>query len=243
MHSVIKLNFFTEILLRCGIFAYVLCAYLYGADLTLALDDNSPIAVIIWCVLMLGMIMQIVPFKNNGVSNNKQFSKLYVEPRNGYDPAALAQKTRLTNRRAIGVLIFWLTLNAAAAVLYLNRIIDGSGIIMLVMVYYLCDALCIAIWCPIQKLFMHSHCCADCRIYGWGYFLVFGSLILLPNFYTLSLVALSLILLVRWEVRFKLYPERFFPYSNAAINCKMCTVPKCRVANRLLSAAKKIGRA
>lgn len=238
-----KINAFFDILIRSGVFAYVLCAYLSNANLSAALSGNSPAVIIIWCVLMFGMAAQIIPFKNNGVSNNKQFSKTYIEPPGGYDAAALAKNTRLTNRRAAGVLIFWLALNGLAALLYLNRIIDADEIIMLVMIYYLCDALCIAIWCPIQKIFMRSRCCADCRIYGWGYFLVFGPLLLLPDFYTLSLAALSLILLIRWEVRFKLHPERFFPNSNAAINCKMCAVPKCRVKHRLLNAVKKIKRA
>lgn len=238
-----KLSAFVDILIRSGVFGCVLYAYLTNVGLSEALACSSPAAVAIWCILMLGMAAQIIPFKTNGVSNNKQFSKVYKEPEGGYDQIALAENTRLTNRRAAGVLIFWLALNGAAALLYLNRIIDADEIIILVMIYYLCDALCIAIWCPLQKLFMKSRCCADCRIYGWGYFLVFGPLLLLPDFYTLSLVALSLVLLIRWEVRFKLYPERFFAKSNAAISCAGCTVPKCRVKHRLMNAVKKIKRA
>lgn len=238
-----KLNGVAEIIIRGGVFAYALYAYLNRADLALLMQTDTIPAFIIWCVLIIGMASQIIPFKNNGVSNNKQFSQTYIEPRGGYDAAALAKETRLTNKRAAGVLIFWLTLNVIAALLYLNKIISSNEIIMLVMIYYLCDALCIAIWCPIQKIFMRSRCCADCRIYGWGYFLVFAPLCLLPDFFTISLVMLSLILLIRWEVRFKLHPERFFPHSNAAINCSMCAVPKCRVKHKLLRAVKKIRRA
>jgi hypothetical protein len=79
-----------------------------------------------------------------------------------------------------------------------------------------------AVWCPLQKLFMKSRCCVDCRIYGWGYFLVFGPLLLLPNFFTVSLAASAAALLVRWEIACARHPERFWTGSNAALRCESC---------------------
>ena len=34
--------------------------------------------------------------------------------------------------------------------------------------YFLCDYVCILIYCPFQSHIMHNKCCVNCRIYGWG---------------------------------------------------------------------------
>ncbi len=39
--------------------------------------------------------------------------------------------------------------------------------------YFLCDYVCILIYCPFQSHIMHNKCCVNCRIYGWGHFMIF----------------------------------------------------------------------
>ena len=45
--------------------------------------------------------------------------------------------------------------------------------------------------------------------------------------YTWSLLALSIALLVRWEITFFLHPERFSEETNDYLQCRNCTEKLC----------------
>ncbi len=96
------------------------------------------------------------------------FEQLYTPPKYGYDPRRLTQASQKMNDNARSVLVFWLIVNTVLTVLYLIGVLSANAVILVVMVYYLCDAFCMVIWCPLQTVFMKSRCCVDCRIYGWG---------------------------------------------------------------------------
>ena len=59
------------------------------------------------------------------------------------------------------------------------------------------------------------------------------------NPYSLSLVAIALALLIRWEVGIYLHPERFAENTNACLSCANCPEKLCHHKKQLRSFLKK----
>ncbi|MCD7866205.1 MAG: hypothetical protein LUG54_09445 [Clostridiales bacterium] len=52
-------------------------------------------------------------------------------------------------------------------------------------------------------------------------------IIWIRGFYSLSLMAAAVFILLIWEYRVHRYPERFFEGSNKALKCENCTDYLC----------------
>jgi hypothetical protein len=50
----------------------------------------------------------------------------------------------------------------------------------------------------------------------------------IPHVYTYTLLGLALIILARWEIAYKLHPERFSERTNESLRCKNCTEKLCK---------------
>ena len=74
---------------------------------------------------------------------------------------------------------------------------------------------------------MKNKCCSACRIYNWDYAMMFTPLFFIPRHYSWSLLALSVALLIRWEITFYLHPERFSEKTNDYLRCANCTEKLC----------------
>ena len=72
--------------------------------------------------------------------------------------------------------------------------------------------------------------------------MMFTPFVFIPNLYTWSLLALSLALLLRWEITLKMHPERFSEKTNANISCVNCQEKLCHHKKQLISLMKKIKR-
>ena len=93
--------------------------------------------------------------------------------------------------------------------------------------YSVCDVICILFFCPFQSWFLKNKCCSACRIYNWDYAMMFTPLFFVRKGYTWSLLALSVALLVRWEIVFYRHPERFSEKTNEYLRCANCTEKLC----------------
>ncbi len=74
---------------------------------------------------------------------------------------------------------------------------------------------------------MKNKCCVNCRIYNWDYAMMFTPLFFVKRSYSWSLLALSLALLIRWEITFFNHPERFSANTNAYLQCSNCSEKLC----------------
>ena len=83
-------------------------------------------------------------------------------------------------------------------------------------------------WCPIQRLFLKTNCCNECRVYNWDSFFQYSFLVFIPNPYTLTLFFLGVASLVEWEVMHHRHPERFYKLSNACLSCESCDMEACK---------------
>ena len=109
----------------------------------------------------------------------------------------------------------------------MEGILDDGIMILLCSVYSVCDIVCILFFCPFQTWFMKNKCCSSCRIYNWDYAMMFTPLFFIRKSYTWSLLALSVALLIRWEVTFYLHPERYSEATNDYLKCSNCTEKLC----------------
>jgi hypothetical protein len=69
--------------------------------------------------------------------------------------------------------------------------------------------------------------------------MMFTPFFFIPHPYTWSLLGLSLVLLLIWEIMYKLYPERFAKNTNASLACQNCKEKPCRHKKRIARIMKK----
>ena len=79
---------------------------------------------------------------------------------------------------------------------------------------------------------MKNKCCTTCRIYNWDYIMMFTPLLFLvakpgPILHYI-LIALALVILIIWEITYKIHPERFTENTNENLTCKNCKEKLCQ---------------
>ena len=115
---------------------------------------------------------------------------------------------------------------AVIGALKLFGIIDNKIILLISIVFYVCDLICVLIWCPF-RLMLGNKCCTTCRIFNWDHFMMFSPMIFVGSFFGVSLFLLSVVDLLVWEIMIYLHPERFWEHSNMALKCSECTDKLC----------------
>ena len=187
---------------------------------------------VVWGFFVLGMIIRIFPSRLETIGCQKQLKRNYV-------PTGCNEKPSLTPKKATLVFtLCWVALNLVFGILYLTGIFDAGILILICLAYSVCDIVCILFFCPIRDWFLKNKCCADCRIYNWDYAMMFTPLFFIPHLYTWSLLGLSLVLLIIWEIMYKLYPERFAKNTNASLACQNCKEKPCRHKKRIAKILK-----
>lgn len=175
---------------------------------------------VIWLVYAVEMILRFFPSKIESPGCQKQFARNYL-------PTG-EEKPRLQSwKRTFAVAAVWLMLNAVIGILYMVGIIDAGILVLISLAYGVCDMICILFFCPFQTWFMKNRCCTDCRIYNWDFAMMFTPYVFIPSVYTWSLLGMSLLLLLRWEITLHRHPERFAANTNACLSCKNCHEKLC----------------
>ena len=124
------------------------------------------------------------------------------------------------------VMVLWIALVAFIGTLYLCEIIDKKILLLISIAFYVCDLICVLIWCPF-RLILKNRCCTTCRIFNWDHLMMFSPLVFIGGFYALSLFGMALLVLLVWELSILIYPERFWEFSNDALKCANCTDKLC----------------
>ena len=191
-----------------------------SADLTYRLEKQPVIVFIIWTVFMGEMIFRFFPSRLESPGCQKQFARNYIKSGN----------TNIVihdNNATVLVALIWLCFNAVFGALYMAGIFDDGIMLLLSCAYSVCDLICILFFCPFQSWFLKNKCCSACRIYNWDYAMMFTPLFFVRKIYSWSLLAVSLLLLLRWEITFYKYPERFSEATNDYLKCENCTEKLC----------------
>lgn len=195
-------------------------------------DVSKLLLGLIWIIYAAEMLARFFPSRLESAGCQKQFKQNYMpaaSATNGNRNDAKPQSWKTT----FAVTAAWTALNAFIGALYCTGIIDAGALVLVSLAYGVCDMICILFFCPFQTWFMKNRCCASCRIYNWDFAMMFTPFIFIPGKYTWSLLALSLLLLLRWEITFRRYPERFSPETNDFLSCANCKEKLCRHKKQL----------
>ena len=182
---------------------------------------------LLWVVWVFDTILQIIPIKNKvALGSMKLFANRFRPIRDGINYEAFKKYIVKTTKAAYKVFIIWGILVAVIGALYYQNIINEMVLFMISVFFYVCDLICVLIWCPF-RLIMKNKCCTTCRIFNWDHLMMFSPLIFVGGFFSMSLVILSLVAWFVWELCILIYPERFCEMTNAALKCSECTDKLC----------------
>ena len=201
-------------------------------DRTDVLTHNAILPAIVWVFFIVEMLFRFFPSRLESMGCQKQFERNY-KPTGADTPVNQPWQTTAL------VAVLWLALNAVLGVLYFVRIFDRAILILIAIAYSVCDIICILFFCPFQTWFMKNRCCTTCRIYNWDFAMMFTPLVYIPSLYTYSLLGCALALLLRWEITYRLHPERFSTETNCSLDCSMCEERLCSHKKQLRGFLKK----
>ena len=182
---------------------------------------------LLWLIWVIDMALQIIPIKNKvPLGSQKLFANRFRPIREKINHEALHNYVVSTTKAAYKVMILWCALVALIGIVYYVGWIDKTVLFMLSACFYVCDLICVLIWCPF-RLMMRTRCCTTCRIFNWDHLMMFSPMLFMGGFYGTSLLALALLAWLIWELCVMMYPERFWDQSNAALKCSECTDKLC----------------
>ncbi len=220
-------------LLLAVLVLYIRSRIASGGRVTDILEKKPAVLAILWLVFALEMILRFFPSRLESPGSQKQFARNYI--RSGETDIVIHD-----NNATMLVALIWICFNAVFGALYLSGIFDDGIMILISCAYSVCDMICILFFCPFQSWFFKSKCCSTCRIYNWDYAMIFTPVFFVRKVYTWSLLAMSVILLLRWEITFYLHPERFSEKTNLYLKCSNCTEKLCSHKKQLHSLWKDI---
>lgn len=228
----LRKSYIFRLIVRCFILAG--CVFLFvfhPAQLTVLKNGNFfgqfSVLHLLWVVWVTDMVMQLVPVKEKvPLGSQKLFRQRFRPIREKINHQALRQYIVSTTKAAYKVMLLWAALLTAIGICYFSGRISDSGLFLISVVFYVCDLICVLIWCPF-RLILKNRCCTTCRIFNWDHLMMFTPMIFIKGFYSRSLLVLSVVVWLIWELCVLLYPERFWEYSNEALQCSACTDKLC----------------
>lgn len=240
--SAISMLHYAKLVCRSGLLLVMLCVYLYNrirhtGCILGGYDENPVVLSVLWVAFTAEMILRLFPSKLESMGCQKQFARNFRPRRT---PPARQPLPPHTAKGTFYSAAAWIILNGLIGVLYFTGIIDKGILLLICVTYSVCDMICILFFCPFQTWFLKNKCCTTCRIYNWDYAMIFTPLVFIPSLYSYSLLALSLVLLVYWEIQVHLHPERFSEEQNENLSCQYCTEKLCQHKHQLHTLQKKL---
>lgn len=229
---------YIKLVFRSLLFVLATTVYIVNRvyDKRFALNDihyGKAAIFVIWIVFIVEMVLRFFPSDKESMGCQKQFARNYKPIKSCKAPKLQAWQ------RTFAVAAAWIGLNAVIALLYFLKIFDSGILLLISLAFSVCDIVCILFFCPFQTWFMKNKCCGSCRIYNWDYAMMFTPLIFIKNFYTLSLVAVALALLIKWEILAHTHPERFCEDTNLSLSCGLCEEKLCHHKKQLQTYLQK----
>lgn len=216
------------------LFVVVLVLYVINrvhglGDIFEMFDYTQIMLFVIWVVFLVEMIFRFFPAKIESMGCQKIFNRNHIPVDGQINEKPIVSSAKSTALIAVS----WVLLNVVFGVLYYLNIFDDGILILISLAYSVCDMICILFFCPFQTWFMKNKCCNTCRIYNWDYAMIVTPLVFIPSFFTWCLVWISLLLLIKWEVFYKMHPERFSPNTNQNLQCENCKEKLCHHKKQL----------
>ncbi|MGN8968597.1 hypothetical protein [Intestinimonas sp. HCP28S3_D6] len=182
---------------------------------------------LLWVIWMVDMVLQLIPVREvMALGSQKQFGRWY-RPAAGWREEELAAYVRRSDRGANKVLVSWVAMTIALGVLRSTEVFGPEELFLSAVFFYVCDLICVVVWCPFRTFLMKNRCCTTCRIFNWDHLMMFVPFLFVPGFYGWTLLGMAVVVVVVWEVLWHRHPERFWEGSNQALRCANCTDRLC----------------
>lgn len=229
--SVTRKRYFIRLIARITIFigCLIMCFYPQNFNILEGMNFFKGFHVlhILWIVWVFDMILQIIPIKNKvALGSQKLFANRFRPILDKINYKTLKSYIKTITISAYKVFIIWTTVIISIGILYYMGIINKIGLFMFCIFFYVCDLICVLVWCPF-RLIMKNKCCTTCRIFNWDHIMMFSPLIFVGGFFSISLVVLAVLAWIIWELCVLIYPERFSEMTNIALRCSECTDKLC----------------
>lgn len=224
--------YFLRLVGRCVVFLIALAMYaLNREEFEIAEGTNFiksfSLLHILWGIWVWDMLLQLIPVKAHiSIGSRKVFSSLFKPIKERVNYERLRQYIKCTTVAAYKVMVIWLIVTVGVSALYLSGVIDTGIMVLISVFFYVCDLICVLIWCPF-RLIMKNKCCTTCRIFNWDHLMMFLPIISMNSVFSWSLVIFSFLIWGIWEICVLVYPERFWESSNMALQCTECTDKLC----------------
>lgn len=227
-----------KLVFRSALFLSALILYvrdiLHGGEPWFETVRNYPALLnLIWIVFALEMVARCFPSGIESMGCQKLFARNYI-PQLGCNVKAYRVNWKVT----FAMVAAWLALNGAIGLLYWLERIDEGILLLIALAYSVCDMICILFFCPFQTWFMKNKCCGTCRIYNWDFAMMFTPLVFVKHAYTWSLLGIALVVLLQWEITYRIHPERFYDGTNQSLLCANCKEKLCHHKTQLKQFAK-----
>ena len=224
---------YAKLVFRSALFVIALLTYIVNRILGTGeyfggLDKKPAILIIIWIVFVTEMVFRFFPSKIESMGCQKQFAKNYKPSKE-----AGAKPVNVSGKVTFSIIAAWCILNGLIGLLYYNHIIDEGILLLISLAYSACDMICILFFCPFQTWFMKNKCCTTCRIYNWDYAMMFTPLVFTDSLFYRSILVCAVVLLIRWEITYKIHPERFSETTNKCLSCTECSEKLCHHKKQL----------
>ena len=224
--------YFARLIGRIAVFLIAISIYIFDREkfnITNGWNFFNEFSIlhILWIIWMIDMALQLIPVKAYiSIGSQKVFQSLFRPIKEKINYNKLKQYIKDTTQAAYKVMIIWIMVTLFVSVLHLTGIIDTGFMILLAIFFYVCDLICVLIWCPF-RLIMKNKCCTTCRIFNWDHLMMFLPIVTLNSFFSWSLVIFAVVNWIVWELCVIIYPERFWENSNMALRCSECTDKLC----------------
>ncbi len=225
--------FYRSVILIVLLVCYVMNK-LEGRGSIIDMIESMPQVIwIVWVVFVMEMIFRFFPSRFESPGCQKQFARNYQK--SGKTDVQISD-----NNASVLVMLVWISFNMIFGALHMIGVLDDGIMLILCSVYSVCDVICILFFCPFQTWLLKNKCCSSCRIYNWDYAMMFTPLFFVEKDYLWTLLALSLVLMIRWEITFYRHPERFSENTNDYIKCANCSEKLCAHKNQLQGLWKQV---
>ncbi len=230
--SKIRGIYFLRLIGRIAVFLIAILMYILDRNMFDIADgwnffNEFSLLHILWFLWMYDMVLQLIPVKSYiSIGSQKVFVSLFRPIKEKVNYKKLKQYIKDTTITAYKVMLLWIILTVLISILHLNGIIDTGMMVLIATFFYVCDLICVLIWCPF-RLIMRNKCCTTCRIFNWDHLMMFLPIVTVNSFFSWSLVTFSFVIWLVWELCVLIYPERFWENSNMALRCSECTDKLC----------------
>lgn len=230
--SKLRKSYMARLVGRCVVFVLCVLVFIFEPqkfDILQGLNffDGFSVFHLLWAIWIVDMILQLVPVKEHIPLGSQKHMKQRFKPiREKINKKALKAHIQATTKSAYKVFVLWAVLIAGLGILHHMEYITDSHLFLVSAAFYVCDLICVLIWCPF-RLMLGNKCCTTCRIFNWDHMMMFTPMVFVAGVYSYSLLALAFAVWVVWELCVAIYPERFWEESNGALKCSECTDKLC----------------